>query len=250
MTRMANLYLIGTIHIDTKGPGRLEKFLNHVRPDTIGIELPEGAIPPNITPEQVKQRKTMVDSFAHSIELAMMFKTHPKIIQRIGEVIRAYGYEGATPIKYINNSQNDTRLLCLDYRTKSLEQEMQKRMKEMANVTEKITSFSPEKIAPLIEFAEKYEQFIDEMYTDITPISDLTRKFEIENGNGAEFLNNVTRDRDEYTAAKIREVLPTAKHTMVYIGGLDHLFGTYHNLYERLRDLNPVRLKLNEVDKY
>ena len=35
---MTKLYLVGTHHLDLKGPERLEKFLGFVRPDTIGLE--------------------------------------------------------------------------------------------------------------------------------------------------------------------------------------------------------------------
>jgi hypothetical protein len=51
--------------------------------------------------------------------------------------------------------------------------------------------------------------------------------------------------RDEYAAAKIKKL----KGTIVHFGGLDHMFGDYHNLYERLKPLGAKRYKLNEFEK-
>ena len=38
---MSQIYLVGTHHLDLKGPERLEKFLNFVRPRFIAIECDE-----------------------------------------------------------------------------------------------------------------------------------------------------------------------------------------------------------------
>ena len=50
--------------------------------------------------------------------------------------------------------------------------------------------------------------------------------------------------RDEYTETKLRPL----SGKVVPVAGAWRLFGNYHNLYERLRDLNPSRIMLNQAD--
>lgn len=50
--------------------------------------------------------------------------------------------------------------------------------------------------------------------------------------------------RDEYTETILRAL----SWKVVHVVGAWHLFGDYHNLYERLRDLNPTRIMLNQAD--
>ena len=77
-------------------------------------------------------------------------------------------------------------------------------------------------------------------------------------------------DRDSFASARIRKAYldldgwwyafssstlgsllgERPNRRIIHIGGLNHIFGNYHNLYEKLKDLNPIRIKLNEADKY
>ena len=57
-------------------------------------------------------------------------------------------------------------------------------------------------------------------------------------------------DRDKVAESKIREAFAGASHTLVYVGGTLHFFGDYPNLYERLKDLNPSKIKLVDVDQF
>ena len=50
--------------------------------------------------------------------------------------------------------------------------------------------------------------------------------------------------RDAYTEIILRAL----SGKVVHIAGAWHLLGNYHNLYERLSDLNPTRIMLNQAD--
>ena len=55
--------------------------------------------------------------------------------------------------------------------------------------------------------------------------------------------------RDQFAEQVLRHhVSPPASGQVVYFGGLDHFYGDYHpNLFDRLADLNPTRMKLSDV---
>lgn len=50
--------------------------------------------------------------------------------------------------------------------------------------------------------------------------------------------------RDVYTETILRALQGKVAH----IVGAWHLFGNYHNLYERMKDLNPIRIMLHQAD--
>jgi len=45
---------------------------------------------------------------------------------------------------------------------------------------------------------------------------------------------------------RIRDLWGKTPGDLLHVGGIFHTQAPYHNLYERLRDLHPVRRKLNE----
>ena len=58
-------------------------------------------------------------------------------------------------------------------------------------------------------------------------------------------------ERDAFAEQILRSnlALLQPRQLLAYFCGLDHLYGDYHpNLFDRLDDLNPVRMKLSEAD--
>jgi len=88
---------------------------------------------------------------------------------------------------------------------------------------------------------EELQRQIDESYLDISVLG-LQKD--------PALFKELCHDRDEFAESKIREAFSATKQSMVYIGGAAHIFGQYHNLYDRLKDLNPTRMKLMDVDKW
>ncbi len=56
----------------------------------------------------------------------------------------------------------------------------------------------------------------------------------------------ITLQRDQTMEQRIRKIWRDTDGDLLHVGGLYHTHGRYHNLYERLRDLHPQRMKLNE----
>lgn len=59
------------------------------------------------------------------------------------------------------------------------------------------------------------------------------------------------RERDDELEPRLRDVVAKSSGTTVFICGNHHSFADYEeNLYERIRDLSPIRVRLLEVDKF
>ncbi len=60
------------------------------------------------------------------------------------------------------------------------------------------------------------------------------------------------READPFMESGVRKAYEeNPRETGVFVCGNDHFFGNYgNNLYERLADLSPVRLKLPDMDRF
>ena len=69
---------------------------------------------------------------------------------------------------------------------------------------------------------------------------------------GNERVTALSKLRDEHMAGEIENIWNSTEGDVMHVGGMSHIFGNYHNLYERLkaRGLNPVRRKLREFGDY
>jgi len=66
--------------------------------------------------------------------------------------------------------------------------------------------------------------------------------------NDCKKLVDFYQARDEYTEKILRREIKRCSGNFVYVCGLDHIFGDYHpNLFDRISDLNPRRMKLSEA---
>ncbi len=66
--------------------------------------------------------------------------------------------------------------------------------------------------------------------------------------NSRDDLTERVVQRDEHMARRIRDVWETTEGGVLHVGGAYHMFGDYHNLFERLRDLKPTRYNLCEFN--
>ena len=66
-----------------------------------------------------------------------------------------------------------------------------------------------------------------------------------------ELFDYLLFERDKIIESKIRDKFARASNNFVYIGGLTHFFGNYKpNLYNRLEDLSPIRIRLKDMDSF
>ncbi len=230
---MTQLYLVGTHHTDLKGPERLEKFLGFVRPDTIGLES---------TIEDYHRRIQDHDQL-NSQKLVLRLMLKDKYGREAAENVLNYldmlGYELWVPTKFSGKNIGVRLVHCDEYKTEDMKAMTQEVFGDLVNEAQEVTTDYIDEIAKS-DFAE-LQRLIDASYQDISVA-------ELEKDNAS--FKTLILNRDERAELKIRQAFSEVSHTMVYVGGAMHFWGDYDNLYERLKDLNPTRIRLPEVDKF
>lgn len=230
---MAKLYLVGTHHLDFKGPERLEKFLGFVRPDTIGLEpMVENYHRRIQDHDQIKSQKLL---------LRFMLKDQygSEATENIVKYLDVLGYELWVPTKFSGENSGVTLVHCDEYREEDMKAITQEVFEDRVNEAQEVTTDYIDEIAKS-DFAE-LQRKIDASYQD-NSVAELQK-------DPASFKTSIL-DRDEKSEQKIRQAFSGTNYIMVYIGGTMHFFGDYGNLYERLKDLNPTRIRLPEVDRF
>ncbi len=236
---MVNLYLIGTNHFDLRGPIRLEKFLNMVRPDTLGIEMRSQQYESSLYSHEM----VLHNSFANTMKnIALYGCEKGLLLEQLAEIS---GYEVWKTTEYKIREQG-VRLVCCDEMGDELRQKIEGEWSVAHNaflsmIQDYDINFSSDNNNSCL--LDVVGQFIQQNYDMIDNVP-LSEQF------SEEKFKMILTNRDAVAERRIRDLLLTTNHTFVYIGGAAHLFGNYRNLYERLSDLHPVRLKLNEVDMY
>ena len=221
------LYLLGTIHNDIKGPERLRKFLDFTKPMSIAIEIDE------------ERAKRIVECYNESIrelkeyELILKYLKGKETFHKISEYIYMKGYEISFSEHFARNNPK-TSLLYLDDFTEEQVSEL------IGEIFEDKVEYSIEDILKLT--SAECQKDVDTSYDDNS-----IKKFRKQK---PEIFEQLMIERDTRIELRIREVFQSANQDLVYIGGNFHFFAGYHNLYERLRDLDPIRVKLRDVDQY
>jgi hypothetical protein len=227
------LYLIGTSHLDLKGPERLEKILGFVRPDIILAEGKEEIARKRIAEHaQLDGNSSVIRS-----SLASMYGDRA---DRILQFFSMMHYEAWVSHQY-QDSNPGTQLFFYDpFRTDDLKAAQKHGLGNMVDDAGNAAESFEEWVANL-DF-EDHQRRTEEGYTN--PSVQWLKE------NSPVPFERLNIERDEKAERRIRELIGSA-HQMVYIGGVAHIFGDYHpNLFDRLADLNPTRVKLSEVDKF
>jgi len=228
---MKQLHMVGYTHKDLKGPERLDKLLRSVRPDYIGVESTvEGFYTKVSNHEKMGILRTIL---------------LPQLIEDFGakgaENIISYqgmiGYESWVSANYSNENKGVTIVACDIHRAKDLHNHALKVLEANDDDVK-----SEQKVTNVANMdMEDFQKKLDENYIDIS-VLDIQKD--------PALFKELCLDRDENAESIIRDSFSATKQSMVYIGGGLHIFGEYHNLYDRLKDLNPTRMKLIDVDKW
>lgn len=230
---MAKLYLVGIHHLDLKGPERLEKFLGFVRPDTVGLES---------TVENYDRRIQDHNQLkSQNLLLRLMLKDQygPEAAENVVKYLNMLGYEIWVPSQFSGKNTGVRLAHCDEYKKEDIKAMTQEVFGDNVNEAQEVTTNFIDEIARS-DFAE-LQRRTDASYQD---------------NSVAELLKDPTSfktlilDRDERAEPKIRQAFLSSNHTMVYVGGAMHFFGDYDNLYERLKDLSPNRLRLSDIDQF
>jgi hypothetical protein len=230
---MTQLYLVGTHHLDLKGPERLEKFLGFVRPDTIGLESTVENYHRRIQDHnQLKGQKLL-------LRLMLKDQYGPEAAENVVKYLDMLGYELWVPSKFSTENAGVRLVHCDEYRKEDIQAMTQEVFGDSVNKAQEVTIDFIEDIAKM-DFAD-YQRRVDTSYQD---------NFVAELKNDPASFKTLILDRDERAEPKIRQAFFGSNYTMVYVGGTMHFFGDYDNLYDRLKDLNPTRIRLQEIDQF
>lgn len=198
------LYLIGTLHYDFRGPARLQKIFPIISPDIISVEYDQ----------QTVIRLDFIERCKLSAEGMQSLVAH---------FCRSGDYNPETVRQFIP-------ILDFEYFVAK--------------------EYCRQKQKPLI-FSDLGDPFISQQhlhYALSNPPEQLQQGIETTYQNPyfvvpPEMVPNLLK-RDAYTETLLRSL----SGRVIHLSGAAHLFGNYHNLYERLRDLNPTRIMLNQAD--
>lgn len=231
---MIKLYLVGTHHLDFQGPERLKKFLGFVRPDTIGLES---------TIEEAQRRIKDHESVAsQSLLLKLMLKSQygSDSAENITKYLNMLGYETWVPYEFANIKKETKLVYCGEYDPNDFNGIIHECWGNKINEANEVTTNFIDEIAE-IDFKD-YQKMIDSSYDDNSICDELRQN--------SELFQKLFIDRDKKTESKIREALKSTAHTFVYVSGSLHILGDYQNLSEKFKELNPIVVKLKEVNQF
>lgn len=221
---MVHLYLVGTHHLDLKGPERLRKFLDWTKPDTIGIEISSKGV-----------RKADINHAIYSSTVGqfLLGREYPnKVTSTLLHIYRTIGYEVWIPLEFKTANPGTELLFCEENKdSAAARNKVLKVFRNRADVEVDVSKID----------CEEYQRKVDAKYDNHS----LEEKLK-----NPELFPLLFTYRDTNAERKIRKALCTSQ-LFVYVGGFSHFFGDYSpNLYDRLHDLNPIRIKLKDVDKF
>lgn len=236
------LTLLGTIHSDPQGMRRLYRAIREINPETITFEWDT---------ESYGGFLPLVREL-WSEQLAKRFGFCAQQREELEEILKAYGYEwkiakglelvNEFKIHYIDENREEDPggfVVIPDTAQKpevirqyqQLFSTFYSRLREITSPTEREVIaiacaqvlFDPAERETILNY--QYNHSLDEAKVIVLP-------------------ENISRDQT--MKQRIREIWKNTEGDLLHVGGLYHTHGQYHNLYERLKDLQPQRRKLNE----
>jgi hypothetical protein len=217
------LRLIGTSHLDLDGYDRLSDLLTYLKPSIIGIEetredfyetsnLVKALSNPQILEKTLINAKKQFPEANHET-----LKQWLSSINYENKAITEYSTKNDVPIIYCDNAQELGKV--------DFDSEANKAESTLNRGIEAFLRQTPKEAR--LDLRKEYAQ----------------AKYLVKD---CEDLVAFYQARDEHT----EQILRKQNGDIIYVCGLDHIFGDYHpNLFDRLTDLNPNRMKLCEADK-
>ena len=228
------IYLIGTNHFDLKGPERLEKLLNHLQPGYLSVEVDKlrarkaeqmeeelSESPEKLKAIVVATRCFYPDANRETVRETIRIANFEYLVAR--DYCQQKGIPTSLPLILADSAESAAKINPEIYRDTAATSSMT--LSELTEVVEQ--SYQDDFASP--ENLERFNSIARDAYTE-TKLRRLARKVALYS-KIKEFFGQKWSDR------------------IVHIGGLAHSFGNYHNLFARLKDLNPVRIKLSEADQ-
>ncbi len=247
---MSLLYLVGSVHWDLKGPERLRKFLGFVRPSYICLEASEQSIQRVLSDREllkVEMKK------ARDFDLAMKnlyTATGRKATEEPNNdfelrFLSTLGYETWTSHEHVANDNPSAIIVPLhNHETLLKGQGVYREALGSENVNKEgdLTSHFMDDLASITNEAE-LQTMMDRNYFEADTFY----------GSNPEVKRLIPPlvERDDEMEPRLREVVNKNLGTTVFVCGNHHFFADYgNNLYERVQDLSPIRIRLPEIDNF
>ncbi|MBW2982070.1 hypothetical protein KY343_04270 [Candidatus Woesearchaeota archaeon] len=241
---MSLVYLVGTVHWDLRGPERLRKFLGFVRPTSIGIEASQELIDSRLKfrkrvkakLEEIRRSEELFSNLYDSLNLK---KPEPKE-DLVLKFLEIQSYEQWVPYEHKQEENPNVKIYPVHDNGFLSKRSPEVHRKELGE--EYIDENGDAKLKFLEDLGkenlEEFQKEIDEAYRN--------NEFDYSK------LIDVIKEADDIMEQKIREVVKADPNGIVaVVSGAAHFFSGYgNNLYERLQDLSPHRVKLPEVDQF
>ncbi|NQU79322.1 hypothetical protein HQ545_06165 [Candidatus Woesearchaeota archaeon] len=214
--------LIGTSHLDLDGYDRLKKLLDHLQPSVIGIENTQedydvfSGLVKKVTDPQVFEQALQNAQRQFPDANPDTIKSWLSSTNYENKAINEYSAINNTSIIYCDDPEELDKL--------DFDSEVSRPESSFNRQITKFLSLSPEEARA--DIAQEYS----------------LKEYPVVDCAG---LTEFYQERDKFTEQALR----AQKGNLVYICGLDHIFGDYTpNLFDRLSDINPKRMKLNKAD--
>ncbi len=238
---MSKIYLVGTVHTDFKGPERLRKFLSFTRPNAIGIEASKELIDKRL--EERKTIKSIIDVNKRLDELVNGNFNLKEVLPQLDEegeelsfiikFLAIQGYEIWSA--YEHKKEFDPTTNIYPIHNHEVLTRVSKKFYGILGSTN--TNSSLQYILHLLTEKGGFQEYTDRIY--------------LEDDNMPEELLGEVKEYDDIMEANIRDIVTKGHEINAFIAGKAHFFGRYpNNLYARLKDLSPYRLKLIDMDSF
>jgi hypothetical protein len=260
-----NLYLIGTAHIDLKGPQRLERLLKRISPDIVALEFHkdrESLIEErkSVSPE-VEEKET--DDVLREVGLSLTPKQRKTMLVSGREITSVMGYEFTVCRDYAHANPKSR----LEYIDISIFENGVNEFKEGYIAAMKGTlaaiAQEPELREPFLKtlsrgkkaFLQQSMDCVDSLYKNAEMMDELAEflrdpeTFEVMKEqmpqNAIQALEQIYNpQRDVAMANRINELYNSGLHRLVAVTGLIHIPG----LKSRILELDPTTMTLADYD--
>lgn len=206
---VTEITLIGTCHHDYQGRKRLTKLLNRLNPDVVSIEQSAETI------KLFERRETYRKQPTYHLILELLAKEH--------------GVK-ASNLKFIDDIEGYEYYAARDY--------CQKKGIQLVPAD------------PLSDEYVKNNEIIREEVARLIKMNPT----EVQNRSKQSYSSPAILPEEELAAferrdAEAEKIIRSLEGRVVHVTGLAHAYGNYNNLFRKLSDLSPQRMRLNAADK-